>query len=404
MKHFLSSRSSAAVSLACAMALMCGCGAKDTGPVKPPPASVTVSKPAQDKVGDFVEFPGELSAQASVDLRARVKGFLKKVNFVEGAYVKEGDVLFEIDPEEFQARVDSANASIDAAKARQKKGDADLKIKQEMAAGNAASKLDVIQAEANLATANAEFASATANLKQASIDLSYTKIAAPVTGRIDRSRIDPGNLVGSDGNTLLANIISNDPVYVYFDVDEPTVQRFQARMRAQKIDPSSKVKPTLPMTLALGDNPEFKFKGSIDYVDNKVDAASGTIRVRGTLENKEHVLTPGFFCRVRVPDGDMYQAILVPDRSIGVDQGQKYVMVVNDKNVVEARPIETGSQQGRMRVVKTGLKPEEWVITEGLLRTRPGATVAPIQKMLTPTGATTNPVAADNKSTLSTRS
>ena len=160
------------------------------------------------------------------------------------------------------------------------------------------------------------------------------------------------------------------PIYVYFDVDEATVQRLQTRMIAKGITPGAR-SPDLPLKLALGDTGDFAYDGVIDYVDNKVDATTGTIKVRGILKNENRAIAPGFFARVRVPDADPYQAVLVPERSIGVDQGQKYVFTVNDKGVVELRTIETGSQQGRMRVVKSGLRPDEWIITEGILRTRP---------------------------------
>jgi len=224
-----------------------GCDGKQQAAVAPAPTEVTVSKPAQEKVSDFVEFTGTTEALASVDVRARVKGFLKKVNFTDGAYVKEGDLLFEIEPDIFQATVERDTAALQAAQALLKKNEADLGIKKEMAAGNAASKLDVIVAEANVSTATAQVAGATAALKSANIDLGYTKINAPISGRIDRSRVDVGNLVGADGNTLLANIVSTDPIYIYFDVDEPTLQRFTARMREQKIDPKSNDRPKLPL-------------------------------------------------------------------------------------------------------------------------------------------------------------
>lgn len=374
--------------------LCAGCDSKPAQAVAPPPAAVTVSQPLQKQVTDFVELPGNTQASASVDIRARVKGFLKKVNFVEGAAVKEGDLLFEIEPDVYQAELDSANASLQAAKARLEKSTADLAIKKEMAAGNAASKLDVIQAQAGVDTSTAEVALCNAKIEQAKISLGYTKVYAPISGRIDRTRVDPGNLVGADGNTLLANIVQASPMYVYCDVDEPTVQRFQARMRAQGIDPNAaKGQSKLPLTMALGTSADFPYSGTFDYVDNKVDAATGTLRVRGTLENKDRSITSGFFARVRVPDGDPYSAILVPERAIGVDQGQKYLLVVNDKNVVEARPIEAGSQQGRLRVIKKGLTGDEWVITDGLLRTRPGATVAPDRKPLA-SDATTQPAPA----------
>jgi RND family efflux transporter MFP subunit len=366
-----------------------GCEQQKEQVAPPAPATVSVAKPERNKVGDFIEFTGTTDAVASVDVRARVKGFLKTVNFKDGAYVKEGDLLFEIEPDVFKAQVDAANANVQAAQARLTKAKADLSIKEEMAKGNAASKLDVIQAEAAVGTATADVSEASAKLQQANIDLGYTKIAAPLTGRIDKSRLTAGNLVGSDGNTLLASIVQSDPIYVYFEVDEATVQRFQARLRAQKVNPTGD-RPTIPITLSLGDTEDFRFKGTIDYVDNKVDTATGTIKVRATLPNDDRSLTPGFFARIKAPDGDPYDAVLVPERSIGVDQGQKYVFVVNDKNVVESRPIEVGTQQGRMRVVKKGLTADDWIITDGLLRTRPGAIVAPQQKSATtePSGAT----------------
>ncbi len=367
------------------LALVSGCEKQAEATVVPP-TDVSVAQPIQQQVTDFVEFSGNTAAYATVDVRARVKGFLKKIDFTEGAMVKVGDLLFEIEPDIFQAEVDSAKANQQGAEARLAKAQADLNIKKEMAAGNAASKLEVIQAQASVNTATAEVAAAKASIEQAQINLNYTKIYAPLAGRIDKSRVDVGNLVGSDGNTLLASIVQSDPIYVYFYVDEPTVQRFLSRSIERGEQPGSR-KINLPLQLARGDTGKFSSAGTIDFVDSQVDPATGTIKVRGELPNANRMITPGFFSRVRVPDGAAYQAVLVPERSIGVDQGQKYVLVVNDKNVVELRPIETGSQQGRMRVVKSGLKPDEWFITDGLLRTRPGATVNPQKKSITSTTA-----------------
>jgi RND family efflux transporter MFP subunit len=358
-----------------------------------PPAQITVSQPTREQVTDFVEFTGNTAPFASVDVRARVKGFLKKINFTEGATVKAGDLLFEIEPDIYQAELDSAKASLDGANARLAKAKADLAIKKEMAAGNAASKLEVIQADASVNTATAEVAAANAAIEQAQINLNYTKIYAPLTGRIDKSRVDVGNLVGADGNTLLASIVQSDPIYVYFYADEPTLQRFQRRMR-EKGGAAPTTAPSLPFTMALGDSPDFKYAGTIDFVDNQVDPSTGTIRVRGVLPNNTHAITPGFFSRIKVPDGDAYQAVLVPERSIGVDQGQKYVLVVNGKNVVEYRAIETGAKHGRLRVVTKGLTPDDWFVTEGIVRTRPGATIAPERKPLE-SDSTTQPGAAE---------
>jgi multidrug efflux system membrane fusion protein len=378
-------------------AFLIGCE-KPAQAIAVPPAEMSVAQPIQQTVTDSAEFPGNTAAFASVDVRARVKGFLKKIDFAEGENVKAGELLFEIEPDIFQAEVDSAKANLQGADARLAKAKADLSIKKEMAAGNAASKLDVIQAEANVHTAEADVAAGKASLEQATINLNYTKIYAPIAGRIDKSRIDAGNLVGADGNTLLTNIVQADPIYVYFYVDEPTIQKFMARTSKSGVTPGT-TRPTLPLQMALGASSTFSYSGQIDFVDNQVDSATGTIRVRGVLPNADRLITPGFFSRVRVPDGEPYAAVLVPERAIGVDQGQKFVLVVNDKNVVESRPIETGSQQGRMRVVKKGLKPDDWFITDGILRTRPGATIAPQKKSLAEpatTQATTQQTAQAN--------
>jgi RND family efflux transporter MFP subunit len=364
------------------MSMMSSSGCEKKVEAQPvPPTEVTVSQPLQKEVTDYLEFTGNSAAFESVDLRARVKGFLKKINYTEGSIVKAGQLLFEIEPDLFQADVDTAVATLQGAEARLSKAKADLAIKQEMAAGNAASKLDVIQSEANVNTAVAEVAAGKASLQHAKINLTYTKIYAPIGGRIDKSRVDVGNLVGADGNTLLANIVQLDPIYVFFYVDEPTLLKFQARMIQRGLTPGA-LKQTIPMRMAVGESGDFAFSGKIDYADNQVDPATGTIRVRAVLPNPKREIAAGSFCRVEVPDGEPYRAILVPDRAIGVDQGQKYVLVVNDKNVVEYRSIEAGSKHGRLRVVTKGLSPGEWIVTEGLIRTRPGATVAPQKKSL----------------------
>jgi membrane fusion protein, multidrug efflux system len=385
-------RAAAGVALILGAAMTIGCE-KEAQATVAPPAEITVSQPIKDSVTDFVEFTGNTAPFASVDVRARVKGFLKKINFKEGAIVKVGDLLFEIEPDIYQAELDSAKAMLQGADARLAKAKADLAIKKEMAAGNAASKLDVIQAEASVNTATAEVAAANAAIEQANINLNYTKIYAPLAGRIDKSKVDEGNLVGADGNTLLTNIVQSDPIYVYFYADEPTLQRFQRRMREMGTAPPATA-PNLPFTLALGDSGDFKYSGTIDFVDNQVDASTGTIRVRGRLPNPDRAITPGFFARIKVPDGEPYQAVVIPERSIGVDQGQKYVLTVNDKNAVEYRAIETGAKHGRMRVVTKGLTPDDWFVTEGIVRTRPGATIAPQKKPLE-ASSTTQPSAVE---------
>ena len=372
----------AAIGITAALGLT-GCEKKDAqAGVVAPPATVTVAQPIRREIADFKEFSGNALAYNSVVIRARVKGFLRKICFTEGTVVKQGDLLYEIDPEQFQADVDRSKATLQGAQARLEKAKADLAIKQEMAAGNAASKLDVIQAQASVDTSSADVASARADLDLADLNLGYTKIRSPITGRIANTQVDVGNLVGADGNTELTTVVQWEPIYVEFNVDEASMQEYKDRLKEKGVAIPEVDKSNVPLLLALGDSDDFIYKGRIDFVDNTVDKSTGTLKVRGVLPNADRMIAPGYFCRVRIPNGEPYEALLVPERAIAVDQGQKYLLAVNDKNEVEYRPIVTGPQQGRLRVIKKGITADDWVIVEGLLRTRPGATVAPERKPL----------------------
>jgi len=342
-----------------------------------PPLVVTVSQPVERDVIDHDEYTGRTAAVEEVEVRARVSGYLIKVNFTEGAEVKKGDLLFQIDPRPFQATLDAAKGQVAQWEAKRARAEADVARNQRLLPKGAASQKDLDSATADLGEARAEIQSAQAVIQQATLSLEFTRITAPISGRISRTFITEGNLVTAD-TTLLTTIVSIHPMYAYFDVDERSMLRYQQLARERKRQSARDAR--VPVLLRLANEEGFPHEGVIDFVDNRVDPTTGTIRTRGVFANTDRILTPGLFVRVRIPGSDTYKAVLVADRALGTDQGQKYVWVVNEQNIVEYRVITPGSlQSDGLRVIQAGLKPGEWVIVNGLQRARPGVTVVPQQ-------------------------
>ena len=312
--------------------------------VAPPPPEVSISQPVEEPVQDTLEFTGRTSAIETVEVRARVTGYISKVAFSDGAVVKAGDLLFEIDPREYQATV--------------------------------------LRAEGDVAALRAQ-------LENARLDLEFTRVTAPIAGRVSRAEITAGNLVvvGASGGPLLTTIVSLDPIYVYFDADERALIRVRkARLaNGETAVPSGKT----PAFVGLAEEEGFPHHGMIDFLDNRVDPSTGTIRVRAVLPNPDALLTPGLFVRVRIPVSDAKPALLVNDRAIGTDQDRKYVLVVNDKNVVEYRPVKLGAMHEGLRTVTEGLAPADWVVVNGVQRARPGVTVAPQKVSMRPVAPAT---------------
>jgi RND family efflux transporter MFP subunit len=340
-----------------------------------PPPAVTISQPVERAVIDYDEYTGRTAAVKEVEVRARVSGYLIKQNFKEGSDVQKGDLLFLIDPRPFQTVLDAAIGQVAQWEAKRARAEADVARNQRLLPKGAASQKDLDNAVADLGEARAAIQSGQAAVQRAALDLEFTKVTAPISGRISRTFITEGNLVNADA-TVLTTIVSLQPMYAYFDVDERSMLRYQQLARAANHQNSRATR--LPVSLTLADEEGSPQPGILDFVDNRVDSTTGTIRMRGVFQNTNRILTPGLFVRLRVPGSDTYPALLVADRAISTDQGQKHVWVVNEQNVVEYRLVSIGAiQNDGLRVVKTGLKSGEWLVVNGLQRVRPGVTVVP---------------------------
>jgi multidrug efflux system membrane fusion protein len=364
-----------------------GCGG-GTQVVAPPALEVSVSQPVEQPVQDKLEFTGRTTAIESVEVRARVTGYITKVAFAEGALVKTGDLLFEIDPREYQASVLRAEGQVARLRAQLARAESEVARNQALRPSGAASARELERSIADRGAAEGELKTNLAQLELARLDLEFTRVTAPVAGRVSRAEITQGNLVvvGAAGGPLLTTIVSLDPIYVDFDADERALLRLRkaAIVRDGMATPESVRETKTPVLVALGDESDFAYRGTIDFVDNRIDPSTGTIRVRAIVPNPDRLLAPGLFVRARVLVGESRPGLLVTERAIGTDQDRKYVLVVNDRNVVEYRPVKLGGLHDDLRAVAEGLAPGEWVIVNGLQRVRPGVTVAPQKVSMRP--------------------
>ena len=358
----------------------CDGGKTQAAPAAPP--AVTVARPVMREVIDFDNYTGKLAAVEDVEVRSRVKGFLSSIGFKDGDEVKKGQVLFEIDPRPFDTAVKSAQGQLDQIKARQARATADVNRYKDLVPKGAATQQDLDKAIAELGEADAGISSAQAELDRAKLDQTYAKVEAPIDGEVSRTMLSVGNLVGASasGEQLLTTIVRTDPIYVYFDVNQRAAQQYRANAvkRLGGAMPKSARDMNIRFQFGLASEDGFPHEGVIDFVDNKVNPTTGTISVRGEAANAGRQFKPGFFARVRIAVGDKYPAVLVSDRAIGTQQGEKYVLVVNDKDQVEFRPVQLGAAQpDGLRVVRSGLKGDERVVVNGIQRARPGSTVKP---------------------------
>jgi RND family efflux transporter MFP subunit len=358
--------------------VLAGCAGQPAEAPEASPAPVTVSRPVERYVTDYADFTARTAAIDSVELRARVWGYLDKVHFQEGALVKAGDVLFEIDPRTYRAALDQAEGNLESLEARLVRLNADLARGRRLLGTSAIGREEYDKIAGDRAEAAASRGALKAAVERARLDLGYTKVTAPVSGRVSRYVVTPGNLVQAGdqgGGTLLTTIVSVDPMYAYFDVDEHTALRVRQLIREGKSD--SPRDGGFPVSLGLANEEGHPHEGTINFVDNQVNPRTGTIRLRGEFPNKDQVLLPGFFARVRVPVGRAHKALLVSERALDTDQGQKVLYVVNEKNEVVTRPVRPGALHQGLREITDGLKPCEQVIVTGLQQVRPGATVEP---------------------------
>lgn len=361
----------------CLTCLMCGlfygCKKDTTRSVPPPP--VTVTQPVEKDVTRYLEYPGTTEALETVEIRARVPGFLESINFQPRQKVKSGDLLFVIDPRQYEASVKQSKARLDSQKSSYKLAQIELKMAQQLESKEAISglRLDKKVAESEKTSADVDLSAA--NLEQARLDLEWSRVTSPINGRVSRNMVDVGNLVGATEKTLLTVVIDDDSIYAYFYLSElDLLEILKANPKAAS-DNNQSYKH-IPVYMSLADETGFPHKGHLDFVDTKLNPATGTIQCRAIFANSDGVLFPGMFVRVRIPVSTT-KALLIPDVAVQFDQGTAYILVVNSDNSVEMKKIKILQTENDMVAVKEGLKSDDRVIIKGLQRARPGSIVNP---------------------------
>ena len=348
--------------------------------VPPPPPKVDVATPVQRSITRYLEATGNTAAVKSVDLVARVQGFLQSIDYKDGDLVKEGTTLFTIEPETYKLKLEQAQAAEAGAQATLKQAEYDFRRQTDLVARQAVSQATLDTSTANRDNAQANLLQAQANTRIAEVNYGYTKVTAPFDGVVSAHLVSVGELVGAASPTQLASIVALDPIYVNFNVNERDVIRIRAEAMRKGLTPSDLKQ--VPVEVGLQTETGYPHEGNLDYVSPTINQSTGTLAVRGLIPNPNRVLLPGYFVRVRVPVEQQNDALLVPDTSLGSDQGGRYLLVVNKDNVVEQRKVTTGPVEGELRVIDDGLKADDRVVIAGLLRVIPGEKVDPqVQKI-----------------------
>jgi len=339
----------------------------------PTPPAVTVAHPLAQKLVEWTEFTGRFEAIERVEVRARVSGYLDAVDFRDGQIVEEGQLLFVIDPRPFEVALERAQADVDSAEAQLRLADLEFQRISDLAESPAFSRAAYDQRLEEKEAAQATLAAAQATLSKARLDLEYTRIQAPVSGRLSNRRVDVGNLVTEQ--TLLTTIVSLDPIYFVFDMSEADFLAYQRAVLAGEL-PSTRDRSTL-VNVKLVDEEDWSRQGQMNFVDNEVEQGSGTVRARAEFRNPDHLIAPGQFGTIRIPGSPLYEAILIPDEAIVTDQAQKLVMTLTKDNRIEPRVIRAGPRELGLRIVRRGLQASDRIVINGLLRVRPGMEVSP---------------------------
>ncbi len=371
-------RRSLLITLICVGSVLCGliAGCKKEAAKSVTPPTVTVMQPVAKEVTRYLEYPGTTEAFETVEIRARVPGFLESINFQPRQKVKSGDLLFVIDPRQYDATVRQSQARLDAQKSGLKLAQIELKMAQQLESKEAISglKLDKKVAESEKSSADVDLSKA--DLDKAKLDLEWSRVTSPVNGRVSRNLVDVGNLVGSTEKTLLTTVINDDSIYAYFYLSElDLLETLKASPKASS-DTSQSYKH-IPVYMSLANENGFPHNGHLDFVDTKLDPSTGTIQCRAIFSNPNGTLFPGMFVRLRIPS-DKKMALLVPDVAVQFDQGGSYVLVVDSHNNVEMRKIKSSQTEDNMSVIEEGLNQDDRVITKGLQRARPGSVVNPV--------------------------
>jgi RND family efflux transporter MFP subunit len=360
--------------------LMTACAQQQPTAAPPPPPKVTISQPLNREVVEWEEYTGRLEAVESVEVRARVNGYLQSIHFKNGATVKQGDLLFVIDPRPYQAELERARAELALANARLERASKDLARSQMLVRSRAVSQEEVDTRISDQRQAQESVQAARAMVNAAQLNVEFTQVRAPISGRISRNLVSVGNLIngGTTQSTLLTTIVSLDPIYCYFEADERSYLKGIRQLRNG--DRATGRAGKQPVYVALTDEQGFPHQGSIDFWDNRLDQNTGTITVRAVLPNPDLLLAPGLFARVRVPAGDKYTALMLPPDAVGSDLSQQFVFVVDDQNLVQYRKVTPGPIIDGLRVIRDGLQPDDWVIVKGVRRAKTGAKVDPIKQ------------------------
>jgi len=364
-----------------ALVALGGCEQNTYAP--PPPPKVDVAIPVQREITRYLEATGNTAPIKQVDLVARVSGFLQSIDYTDGAFVKEGTTLFTIEPETYKLKLDQAKAAEAGAQATLTQAELDYRRQSDLVARQAVSQSTLDTSTANRDNARASLLQAQANTRIAEVNYGYTKVTAPFDGFVSAHLVSVGELVGASSPTQLATIVAQYPIYVNFNVNERDVVRFRAEARRRGLT-SADLQKT-PVEVGLQTESGFPHVGNLDYVAPTVNQSTGTLAVRGIIPNADRVLLPGYFVRVRVPVETQQDALLVPDTALGSDQSGRYVLVVNKDNVVEQRQVTIGPVDNGLRVIDSGLNPDDHVVIAGLLRSIPGQKVDPqLQKIVEP--------------------
>jgi RND family efflux transporter MFP subunit len=363
-----------------ALALLAGCQkpaaeAKEETPLQ----EVFFVTPIRKPVSEYEEFPGRTWAVNTVDIRARVSGYLEEVPFKDGEVISKDDLLAHIDDRSFKAELARAKAAIAQFQARfsklEKQEARAAQLLQSNTRAITQEEFDAVVADKEEAAASIDAAIAAKDI--AELNLSYTQVKSPISGRISRRLVDPGNLVTAD-STIIATIVTVDPIYVYFDMDERTVLRMKRLVREGKIRSTRESK--LQVQISLADETAFDHVGVVDFVDNQLDPATGTLRFRAEVKNDQQYFTPGMFVRLRFPIGDPQDALLVPEEAVATDQGRRQLYVINEENKVEARPVTTGILRDGLRVIREGIQADDRVVVTGLQRIKKNTPVIPVAR------------------------
>ena len=361
---------------------LAACNAKNAY-VPPPPPKVVVAQPLQQPTTLYFELTGNTAAFNSIDLVARVQGYLKSIDYKDGALVAKGAQLFGIERDQYQAQLEQAKSSLANAEAQQAYNQAEYQRQSTLGAKDFATQATVQQWRSNVDQSGASILNAKASIQLANINLGYTQVQAPFDGVVTHHLVDVGTLVGVTGPTKLATIVQTDPMYVYFSLSEPQVLAIKESNARAGLPFRTTDLSHIPVEIGLQGEDGYSHTGHMDYASPQVDQSTGTLLVRALFDNKDQTLLPGLFVRVRTPIHRLDKALMTSNEAIGTSQEGSYVLVVGPDNVVQRKVVKTGDRQGQLRIIESGLDPGDWVVTEGIQRAFPGAKVEPQRSVLT---------------------